>query len=111
MDDLAGRTRLHVQPRKNAKWHSNKNFKPTRNLNADDVVFMLERQWKEDNSYFKVTSPNHSYFGDMGMAKLLKSVEKWTTTPSGSPEPARGALLSNLAMMWAVQSRNTPTRC
>ena len=34
--------------RKNAKWHSNKNFKPTRNMNADDIVFMLERQWKED---------------------------------------------------------------
>jgi len=62
--------------RKNAKWHSNKNFKPTRNVNADDIVFMLERQWKEDNPYFKVTSSNHSYFSDMGMPKLLKSVEK-----------------------------------
>src|SRR5215208_7541223 len=28
--------------RKNAKFHSNKAFKPTRNLNADDIVFMLE---------------------------------------------------------------------
>jgi dipeptide transport system substrate-binding protein len=62
--------------RKNAKWHSNKNFKPTRTANADDVVFMFERQWKEENPFFKVTSPNHSYFSDMGMPKLLKSVEK-----------------------------------
>ena len=44
--------------------------------NADDIVFMIERQWKEDNPYFKVTSSNHSYFSDMGMPKLLKSVEK-----------------------------------
>ncbi|NDB63705.1 MAG: hypothetical protein EB170_07565, partial [Nitrosopumilaceae archaeon] len=36
----------------------------------------IERQWKESHPYFKVTSPNHSYFGDMGMPKLLKSVDK-----------------------------------
>jgi len=51
--------------RKGVKWHSNKNFTPTRDMNADDIIFMIERQWKEDNPYFKVTSPNHSYFGDM----------------------------------------------
>ena len=63
--------------RKGVKWHgTNKSFKPTRDMNADDVLFMFERQWKEDNPYFKVTSPNHSYFSDMGMPKLLKSVEK-----------------------------------
>src|SRR6476646_4134218 len=63
--------------RKGVKWHStSKSFKPTRDFNADDVMFSIERQWKEDNPYFKVTSPNHSYFGDMGMPKLLKSVEK-----------------------------------
>ena len=66
--------RLHVQPAQERKWHSNKNFKPTRNLNADDVVFMLERQWKDN--FLQGHEPNHSYFGDMGMAKLLKSVEK-----------------------------------
>jgi dipeptide transport system substrate-binding protein len=93
--------------RKNAKWHSNKNFKPARNLNADDVVFMFERQWKEDNSYFKVTSPNHSYFGDMGMAKLLKSVEKVDDyTVRITLNQPEAPFLSNLAMMWAsVQSK------
>ena len=39
-------------------------------------MFTFERQWKEDHPYFKVTSSNHSYFNDMGMPKLLKSVEK-----------------------------------
>ena len=62
--------------RKGVKWHSNKNFKPTRDMNADDIIFAIERQWKDSNPYFKVTSPNHSYFMDMGMDKLLKSVEK-----------------------------------
>ena len=36
--------------RKGVKWHSNKNFKPTRDFNADDMIFMFERQWKEDQS-------------------------------------------------------------
>ena len=60
--------------RKGVKWHENKNFKPTRDMNADDIIFAFERQWKEANPYFKVTSSNHSYFNDMGMPKLLKSI-------------------------------------
>lgn len=62
--------------RKGVKWHSNKLFKPSRDFNADDLIFTFERQWKEDNPYFKVTSSNHSYFNDMGMPKLLKSITK-----------------------------------
>ncbi|NEL90718.1 ABC transporter substrate-binding protein, partial [Escherichia coli] len=63
--------------RKGGKWHTaSKSFKPTRDFNADDILFSIERQWKEDHPYFKVTSPNHSYFGDMALPKLLKSVEK-----------------------------------
>jgi dipeptide transport system substrate-binding protein len=93
--------------RKNAKWHSNKNFKPTRTANADDVVFMLERQWKEDNPFFKVTSPNHSYFGDMGMPDLLKSVEKVDDyTVRITLKRPEAPFLADLAMMWAsVQSK------
>ncbi|MBP7080780.1 MAG: ABC transporter substrate-binding protein, partial [Rhodocyclaceae bacterium] len=60
--------------RKGVKWHSNKSYKPTRDFNADDVIFAFERQWKESNPYFKVTSSNHTFFNDMGMPALLKSV-------------------------------------
>ena len=35
--------------RKGVKWHSNKNFKPTREFNADDFMFAIERQWKEND--------------------------------------------------------------
>ena len=62
--------------RKGVKWHSNKNFKPTRDMNADDIIFAIERQWKESHPYFKVTSSNHSYFMGMGMDKQIKSVDK-----------------------------------
>ena len=62
--------------RKGVKFHSNKLFKPTRDFNADDFIFSIERQWVKDDPYFKVTSSNHSYFDDMDMPKLLKSVDK-----------------------------------
>src|SRR5690349_18950212 len=49
--------------RKGVKWHdTQKQFKPTRDFDADDIIFSIERQWKESNPYFKVTSSNHSYF-------------------------------------------------
>jgi dipeptide transport system substrate-binding protein len=93
--------------RKGVKWQSNKSFAPSRDFNADDVVFMFERQWKENDPYFKVTSSNHSYFGDMGMPALLKSVAKvddYTVKVTlNNPE---APFLANLAMQFAgIQSK------
>lgn len=62
--------------RKGVKWHTSKTFKPTRNFNADDVIWSFERQWKDANPFYKVTSSNHTYFDNMGLPKLLKSIEK-----------------------------------
>ena len=79
--------------RKGVKWQSNKNFTPTRDFNADDMIFTIERQWKENDPYFKVTSSNHSYFNDMGMPKLLKSVDKVDDyTVQDRAQPPRGAV-------------------
>jgi len=93
--------------RKGVKWHSNKNFKPTRDFNADDFIFSIERQWKENDPYFKVTSPNHSYFNDMGMPKLLKSVDKVDEyTVKIELNRPEAPFLSNLAMEYAgIQSK------
>ena len=93
--------------RKGVKWHDTRAFKPTREFNADDVLFMFERQWKEANPYFKVTSPNHSYFSDMGMPKLLQTVEKVNDhTIKITLGAAEAPFLSNLAMPYAaVQSK------
>jgi dipeptide transport system substrate-binding protein len=93
--------------RHNVKWHSNANFKPSRNFNADDVIFAIDRQWKQDNPYFKVTSSNHSYFNDMGMPKLLKSVEKVDDyTVKVTLNRPEAPFLSDLAMEYAgIQSK------
>jgi dipeptide transport system substrate-binding protein len=93
--------------RKGVKWQSNKSFTPSRDFNADDVMFMIERQWKENDPYFRVTSPNHAYFGDMGMPKLLKSVDKVDEyTVKFTLNQPEAPFLANLAMQWAgVQSK------
>jgi dipeptide transport system substrate-binding protein len=94
--------------RRGVKWHStSKAFKPTRDFNADDIMFSIDRQWKEDNPYFKVTSPNHSYFGDMGMPKLLKSVEKVDDyTVKITLNRPEAPFLADLAMPFAaIQSK------
>ena len=62
--------------RHGVKWHSNKTFKPTREFNAEDVVFSFERQWKDENPYHKVSGGGYDYFSDMDMPKLLKSIDK-----------------------------------
>ncbi|MEJ1163652.1 ABC transporter substrate-binding protein [Variovorax sp. CCNWLW186] len=94
--------------RKGVKWHTtSKSFKPTRDFNADDFIFMLERQWKESDPFFKVTSQNHSYFNDMGMPKLLKSVDRIDEyTVKIVLNKAEAPFLANLAMQYAgIQSK------
>ena len=93
--------------RKGVKWQSNKNFKPTRDFNADDILFTIERQWKENDPYFKVTSSNHAYFGDMGMPKLLKAVDKVDDyTVKFTLNAPEAPFLANMAMQWAgIQSK------
>lgn len=62
--------------RKGVKFHSNDAFTPTRDFNADDVIFSFERQWKEDNPYNQVSGGTWEYFGGMSMPDLLKEIVK-----------------------------------
>ena len=100
--------------RKGVKWHSHRAFKPTRDFNADDVMFAFERQWKENDPYFKVTSSNHSYFNDMGMPKLLQvGGQGGRLHGAHHAEQARGALPGQPrdALRRASSPRNTRSRC
>lgn len=63
--------------RKGVKFQTTNYFTPSRDMNADDVVFSFERQWKTDNPWFSYTPGIlWQYFDSMDMGKLLKSVEK-----------------------------------
>ncbi len=65
---------LHL--RKGVKFHSNKSFTPSRDFNADDVLFTFNRMWKTDHPYHAVSGGKYDYFNDMNMGALLKSIEK-----------------------------------
>ncbi len=62
--------------RRGVKWHSNSFFKPKRHFNADDVIFMLERQWKHDHPFHNVSDSSHHYFKSAGLDKLIQSINK-----------------------------------
>ena len=93
--------------RKNAQWHSNKNFKPSRNFNADDVIFSFERQWKDSNPYHKISGGDYEYFGDMEMPDLLDSIEKIDDyTVKFTLKKPNAPFLADMAMDFAaIQSR------
>lgn len=63
--------------RKGVKWHTTKFFKPTRDFNADDVVFTFDRlSGNKENAFNKAYPVEFPYFSDMGLKTNIKSVEK-----------------------------------
>ena len=48
--------------RQGVKFHSNDQFTPTRDFNADDVIFSFERQGKADNPYNQVSGGHLGVF-------------------------------------------------
>ncbi|SIQ89705.1 MULTISPECIES: ABC transporter substrate-binding protein [unclassified Bosea (in: a-proteobacteria)] len=61
--------------RKGVKFHSAKGFTPTRDFNADDVVFSLGRMADPANPFNKVGSGNYQFFNEI-VKPSFKSVEK-----------------------------------
>ncbi len=62
--------------RKDVQFHTTKYFKPTRNFNADDVIFSYNRMAREDHPFHKVSGGNYEYFDSMNMNGLVKEVKK-----------------------------------
>lgn len=63
--------------RKGVKWHSNAKFKPTRDFNADDVIFSYTRMSDPKHPFHSVTAgQTFAYYEDMGMAKIVERIEK-----------------------------------
>jgi dipeptide transport system substrate-binding protein len=97
----AGKT-ITFHLRKGVKFHANKEFTPTRDFDADDVLFSFNRQWKPDNPYYKISGGKYDYFNDMDMPNLLDSIEKKDAdTVVFHLKSPNVAILANLAMDFA----------
>jgi dipeptide transport system substrate-binding protein len=62
--------------RQGVKFHTTKEFEPSRDFNADDVLFSFERQWKTDHPFHNISGGTYEYFNGMSMPDLLASIEK-----------------------------------
>lgn len=63
--------------RKGVKFQTTDFFTPSREFNADDVIFSYERQWKADHAWNKyVAGASWEYFAGMGMPDLIDKIEK-----------------------------------
>ncbi|MGO8078023.1 ABC transporter substrate-binding protein, partial [Rhizobium leguminosarum] len=58
------------------KFHTTKEFTPTRDFNADDVIFPFQRQLDPNHPYHNVSTGTYPYFKSMKFPDLLKSIEK-----------------------------------
>jgi len=62
--------------RKGVKFHTTKYFKPTREFNADDVLYSFNRQRLKDHPYHKVNGGSYEYFKAMDMDNLIGDIKK-----------------------------------
>ncbi len=63
--------------RKGVKFHGNAKFKPTRDFNADDVLFSYNRMADTNHPFHKASAgQTYAYFEDMGMNKIVARLEK-----------------------------------
>ncbi|MCD5996595.1 ABC transporter substrate-binding protein [Pseudomonas sp. CDFA 602] len=88
--------------REGVKFHTSKTFKPTRDFNADDVLFTFNRMLKTDHP-FRVAYPTEfPYFTGMGLNKKIKSVEKTDPmTVVFTLNTVDAAFVQNIAMNFA----------
>lgn len=68
--------RYRFDLRKDVRFHSNFGFKPTRNFNADDVLFTFERMLNKEHPYHRVGRGVFPNFFALGLDKNIKEVKK-----------------------------------
>lgn len=62
--------------RRGVKFHSNQHFTPTRDFNADDVLYTFDRQRNPDSPYHKLSGGAYEYFNALGLNSLIDGIEK-----------------------------------
>ncbi|KAF0677022.1 ABC transporter substrate-binding protein [Profundibacterium mesophilum] len=62
--------------REGVTFHSNDQFTPSRDFNADDVIFSFDRQGNPENAYNGYSGGTWEYYAGMSMPDLIESIEK-----------------------------------
>ncbi|CAI8998231.1 dipeptide ABC transporter periplasmic binding protein [Pseudomonas sp. IT-P12] len=92
--------------RDGVKFHTTPYFKPTREFNADDVLFTFNRMLNKDDPFRKAYPTEFPYFTDMGMDTNITKVEKVDDkTVKFVLKDVDAAFIQNMAMSFAsIQS-------
>ena len=92
--------------RDGVKFHTTPYFTPTRDFNADDVLFTFNRMLDKDMPFRKAYPTEFPYFTDMGMDKNIAKVEKIDDkTVKFTLNSVDAAFIQNMAMHFAsIQS-------
>ena len=95
---------FHLRP--GVKFHTTDYFTPTRDFNADDVLFTFQRLLDPEHPFRKAYPSESPYFTDMGLNTNIKSVSKQDPhTVVFTLNTVDAAFVQNLAMSFAsVQS-------
>ncbi|MEQ8355318.1 MAG: ABC transporter substrate-binding protein [Kiloniellaceae bacterium] len=62
--------------RRGVKFQTTEKFTPSRDFNADDVVYSFARQWDKNHPYHGVSGGSYEYFNGMSMPDLIKDIVK-----------------------------------
>jgi dipeptide transport system substrate-binding protein len=60
--------------REGVAFQTTENFTPSREFNADDVLYSFGRQWSAEHPYHDVSGGSYEYFNGMGMGDLIKDI-------------------------------------
>ncbi|QCP51414.1 ABC transporter substrate-binding protein [Trinickia violacea] len=88
--------------RHGVKFQTTAYFKPTREFNADDVVFTFQRMLDPNQPFRKAYPVQFPYFTDMGLDKLITKVEKVDPyTVKFTLKEVNAPFIQNMAMEYA----------
>lgn len=64
------------QLRKDVQFHSTAYFNPSRNFNADDVIFSFNRWRDNEHPYHSVSGGIYPYFNSLDLGKIIKTIKR-----------------------------------
>lgn len=89
--------------RKDVEFHQTSYFKPSRKLNADDVLFSFNRVLDSKHEYHKVSGGLYPFFQSIQFSSLVKSIEKINEyTVRFTLNRADSSFLANLATDFSI---------